>query len=308
MSDVINKATRNDIFDALRLERVSFAGQFNDVDFLTRLYNLQLLPSHDGRYKDAAGDIWQHTVNNDDFEFDWVFLDERFNLVGCGDEQFLHFLAETVHPVVRPNRDEASKIVALYNEQLRRNGWELVEVDGIAGRPRYEGRRIASSQTFVAEAKRVANSLDADWMHKEILRAEHAIDSDPDLAIGTAKELVESCCKTLLGKLGVEVPKDLDFPSLTKKTTKALKLTREDIPDSAKGAEIVRVLLNNLASITKGMNELRNLYGTGHGRDGQHKGLEPRHARLAVTTAAAFVVFVADTYHDRLNRNHSAVR
>jgi len=230
---------------------------------------------------------------------DWVFSDVRFNLGGCEDDAFLLFLAETVHPVVRPDREESARIVTHYNEQLRRNGWELVEVDGIAGIPRYEGRRVPASGAVVAEAKRVANALEADWMHKEILRAEKAIDTDPDLAIGTAKDLVESCCKTLLGKLGIDVPKDIEFSALTKKTTKALKLTREDIHDNAKGAEIVRVLLSNLASITKNMNELRNLYGTGHGREGQHRGLEPRHARLAITTAAAFVVFVSDTYRDR---------
>lgn len=297
-SNEIREEIRKDIFDAMRLEDIDFSGSINHVEFLNRLYELEKLPSTDSRFKTAAGDIWQHTVNNDDWGYDWVFSDARLNLVGCNDDLFLSFLSWTVHPVVRPNREEAGKIVALYNELLRRAGWELIEVDGIAGRPRYEGRRVASGSA-VFEAKRVADALDAGWMHKEILRAEKAVDTDPDLAIGTAKELVESCCKTLLGRLGEEVPKSADFPDLVKRTAKALKLTRDDIPDSAKGADIVRTILSNLTAITKGMNELRNLYGTGHGRDGRHKGLEPRHARLAVTAAAAFVVFVSDTYRSK---------
>lgn len=270
-----------------------------DVEFLSRLFDLKNMRSTDSRFKDAAGDIWQHTENNDDWERNWVLSDSRFDLSGCEDEAFLSFLSETVHPVVRPDRAEAAKLVGFYNEQLRKDGWTLVESEGIAGRPRYVGRRVQDTKIQTTDAKRVADALEAGWMHKEILRAERAVDADPDLAIGTAKELVETCCKTLLEKLGDPPPKGVDFPDLVKRTVKALKLTREDIPESVRGAEIVRVLLSNLSSITKGMNELRNLYGTGHGREGKHKGLEPRHARLAVMAAIAFVVFVSDTYNER---------
>jgi len=299
MDNEITLAVRWNIVDALTLEGVDFAGVKDDVEFLGRLYDLSSMPSHDSRFSDAAGDIWQHTVNNYDWDRGWVFGDSRFGVMGCEDAKFLAFLAETVHPVIRPDRIEAAKIVGFYNEQLRSVGWELVEIEGIAGRPRYEGQRVAASRSAVVEAKRVADALEAGWMHKEILRAEKSVDTDPDLAIGTAKELVETCCKTLLGKLGEDVPKNADFPELVKKAVKALKLTRDDIPDSAKGADIVRTILSNLTAITKGMNELRNLYGTGHGRDGRHRGLEPRHARLAVTAAAAFVVFISDTYRER---------
>lgn len=299
MTNEIIPQVRRNIVDALTLEGIDFAGVKDDLEFLGRLYDLSSMPSHDSRFSDAAGDIWQHTVNNDDWDRGWVFSDARFGVMGCEDSKFLAFLAETVHPVIRPDGAEAARIVGFYNEQLRTLGWELVEIEGIAGRPCYEGRQATASRSAVVETRRVADALDAAWMHKEILRAEKAIDVDPDLAIGTAKELVETCCKTLLSKLGEDAPKNADFPELVKKAVKALKLTRDDIPETAKGADIVRTILSNLSAITKGVNELRNLYGTGHGRDGRHKGLEPRHARLAVTTAAAFVVFMSDTYRDR---------
>ena len=211
----------------------------------------------------------------------------------------MQFLAETVHPVVRPDRVEGARIVHLHNEQLCRVGWNLVEVEGIAGRPRYEGRKIDAVAQPLSEARRVADALDAGWMSREILRAEQAVEDDPDLAIGTAKDLIETGCKTLLGRLGEEVPKSADFPKLVKRTVRALKLTRDDIPYKAKGAVIVRNVLSNLSVISRGVNELRNHYGTGHGREGAHKGLDQRHARLAVATTAAFVVFISDTYHER---------
>lgn len=43
---------------------VSWAGRLQDDEFLARLYDLSKLPSFDHRYKDAAGDIYQHCVRN----------------------------------------------------------------------------------------------------------------------------------------------------------------------------------------------------------------------------------------------------
>lgn len=133
-------------------------------------------------------------------------------------------------------------------------------------------------------------------MQKEIERLENAVDSDPALAIGTAKELVESCCKSILERRGVTIPKKADLPKLTKMVTKELKLVPEGISDEAKGADTIKLLLRNLSALTRYLAELRSLYGSGHGRDGKHRGLEPRHARLAVGAAVVFIDFVTSTY------------
>jgi hypothetical protein len=108
----------------------------NDIEFLSRLYELEKLPSTDGRYKDAAGDIWQHRYNNDDWESGWIYNDSRFQLVDGGAEVFLRFLCEMVHPLVRPDREEALKLVNQFNDQLKGAGWELFQEELIAGRPR----------------------------------------------------------------------------------------------------------------------------------------------------------------------------
>jgi hypothetical protein len=44
---------------------------------------------------------------------------------------------------------------------------------------------------------------------------------------------------------------------------------------------------------------MRNHYGTGHGKHAGTKGLQARHARLAVGAASALAAFLAETYHDR---------
>ncbi|WP_240996624.1 AbiJ-related protein [Pseudomonas viridiflava] len=43
---------------------MTWHGQFDDVEFLSGLFDLQPLPSTDSRFKDAAGDIWQHRYSN----------------------------------------------------------------------------------------------------------------------------------------------------------------------------------------------------------------------------------------------------
>lgn len=300
-SESVSRETRQNIIDGLKIDNVCWSGRLEEVEFLQRLFDLQALPSNDPRFKEAAGDIWQHRVNNPhDWEDDWVYTDPRFNLLSGPTEAFLRFLCEMIHPVVRPDRNEAIKLAQQFNDQLRGANWSLVEQEKIAGRPRFVPERIrALSARSVSRARSVADALDAGWMQKEIQRLENAIDRDPALAIGTAKELVETCCKSILGKRGVEIARGADLPTLTKLLAKELQLVPEGIPDEAKGSETIRLILRNLSSLTQYLAELRGLYGTGHGRDGKHRGLEPRHARLAVGSAVAFIDFVTDTHHRR---------
>lgn len=296
----MSRRARRNIIDGIKVDNIAWMGTLEDVEFLQRLWDLEAMPSTDSRYKDAAGDIWQHRWNNNDWEDDWIFDDKRFDLVEGPADRFLAFLAEMVHPVVRPDRNQSLEMVRAFNDQLRPEGWMLVEVEKIAGRPRFVAQAIGElGGRSVLRARSVADALDAAWMHKEIERLENAVDRDPALAIGTAKELVESCCKTVLTKRSVAYSSGADLPTLTKLVAKELALVPEGITDAAKGAETIRLLLRNLAVLTQYLSELRGLYRSGHGRDGRHRGLQPRHARLAVGAAVSFIDFVTETFRER---------
>jgi hypothetical protein len=159
--------------------------------------------------------------------------------------------------------------------------------------------RAAGGASALSELKQLAVTVDAPYILNEISRIEGAIDSDPWLAIGTAKELIESTCKTILAENGAPADPAWDLPELMKKGRNVLKLAPDDIPDAVKADDTVKRLLNNLASIVQSVAELRNPYGTGHGRHGRAKGLQPRHARLAAGAAATLVRFLFDTHAAR---------
>lgn len=147
----ITEITRRAIVDALMAGRHDWAGRLRDDDFLSRLYDLNALPSDDNRFATAAGDIHQHRANWRDWEDDWVFYDRRFNLLHGPDEDFLRFLCETVHPTVRANTEEALRMAELYSEQLRRDGWELYQRSEISGRPVFAARTTTADAEIFPE-------------------------------------------------------------------------------------------------------------------------------------------------------------
>ena len=296
----ISEITRRDIRRALIREGICWSGELNDVEFLNRLYDLAALPSTDSRFANAEADIWQHRINNLDWDDTWVFSDERLQLLNGPDEVFLQFLAETVHPVVRENRDEAKAVIVMLNNFLATDGWELVEKTTISGRSIYGPRRLTSSQHAIRSARMVAQQVDADYVHRQINRMESALESDPDLAIGTAKELIETVCHTILESCGKPVTDRPDLLPLVRRALEELQLIPDGVAEEVKGAKTVKAILGNLSTIVQGLAELRNLYGTGHGKNGSAKGLTTRHARLAAGAATTLAVFLFDT-HDLRN-------
>jgi hypothetical protein len=295
----ISEITRRDIRRVLIREGICWSGELGEVEFLKRLYDLSSLPSTDSRFDSAEGDIWQHRINNLDWDDNWVFSDERLQLADGPDEVFLQFLAEIAHPVVCEDREKAKQIIALLNGLLASDGWELVERSTISGRSIYGPRRLTSSQHAIRSTKKLAQQVDADYVHRQINRMESAIESDPDLAIGTAKELVETVSHTILESCGKPVTDHPDLLPLVRRALDELKLVPDGIKDEVKGAKSVKAILGNLSTLVQGLAELRNLYGTGHGKGGSAKGLTARHARLAVGAATTLAIFLFDTHEDR---------
>jgi len=185
---------------------------------------------------------------------------------------------------VRRQKAEVEKLVHF----LSRDGFQWVDGRIVSG----------SGMPSLDDIKEAAAAFDAKHLADQIRRIEQSIETDPALAIGTAKELVETCCRTILAERGKPVTGMPDIPALTKETLKELKLVPDGIPDQAKGSDTIKRLLSNLATIGQGLAEIRNLYGSGHGKDGKTQAIKPRHAKLAVGAATTLVTFLVETHKE----------
>lgn len=113
-------------------------------------------------------------------------------------------------------------------------------------------------------------------------RIRSGLESGPEQAIGSAKELLETVMK---GVLDDPSSKD-DIPALIKRTRSALALTGD-------GSEQLKRMMSNLSQLVVGVAEIRNLAGTGHGRARPEEPTSTM-ARLAVDSAIAVSRFILD--------------
>ena len=141
----LTQSTRRDVVDWLQVERTRWNGRLDQEAFLDRVIDLDSLPSTDSRFDTARGDLRQHTINNDDWDADWVFSYEPLALVAGPPDRFIRFLEEIVHPVVRPDTDEARVLVNELNDLIRRDGVALTEAGKIGKRPVWKVRPIDES-------------------------------------------------------------------------------------------------------------------------------------------------------------------
>ena len=293
----ISYEARRNIIQTLIAENISWSGRLDDVAFLSRIYDLDNMPSIDHRFPSARGDIWQHTVNNPgDWPDDWVFTDDRFDLYNCPDDKFLRFLCEMIHPVVRPDRYEALKLLELFNFELRPEGYEIVEKQSKFGNIRYEPTGILPHTIdALNQLKDLADKISSKHLQTEIARMLSSVDDDPELAIGTAKEFVEAISKTILTEKGVQLTGHEDLPKLVRLAMNEAKpMSGIDVDSETQG--VVKKTLGSLSTLVQCVAELRNLHGTGHGREASKKRIDPRFASLAANSAATLALFLYQSY------------
>lgn len=110
------------------------------TDFLKRVWDIDNMPSTDRRFKNATGDIWQHMVNNDDWDI-YYLLNTYLQLGDCKLSIFFKFLEEIVNPVVR-DEEEQLKLIEDINYHLIRDGYKYQKVDDISGYGVYKIKSI----------------------------------------------------------------------------------------------------------------------------------------------------------------------
>jgi len=132
----ISEVTRRDILDFLLLRKKPFHGRLDLISFLKRIWDLSSMPSTDSRFKDAEGDIWQHMVNNYDWEYDYLLFN-YLNLLKCPDNEFIKFIENTLHPLVLNDDEILSSTLSEYTKRLAADGFLLEITDYISDKPIY---------------------------------------------------------------------------------------------------------------------------------------------------------------------------
>ena len=160
-------------------------------------------------------------------------------------------------------------------------------------------RERAGSTYLQSSVHYLQAEFSSEFMNERIELLMKMRESDPTEAIGKSKELIESCCKTILGKLGIAVEKAWTLSQLVKETMKALSITTETVTGNNREAEIVRQILGSLNGLATGVAEFRNEYGSGHGKEAEFHALPVRHAKLAVGSSITLVEYLWETYEWR---------
>ncbi|MGW6332203.1 abortive infection family protein [Nocardia rhamnosiphila] len=285
---------RQDLIDLLSADR-RWAGDIGDVAFLKGLYDLEKLPSHDGRYKSALGDIKCH-VGFGDWDDDWPFYDDRFKLRYGTTDEFLRFVDRTVHPRVQHSARAAQELVDDVNDVLAGSAYELT-VDKTLKDGRAVYRATARSSFHgprpALTAGRGIQLGDRKGLEAHLKRIQTGlVENDPELTIGSCKELIESICHQVLDETGSspdlqERPREL--PKLFRMATAALDA--ELVSNRPRASEGVRKVVQGMTTVVQGLAELRNDAGTGHGRSTAST-VERMHAELALNAVVAISEFM----------------
>lgn len=287
----VTAITRRAIFDELTVRQVAWWGSLSEPDFLNRVFDLSGLPSFDPRFTTMAGDIRQHRENNLDWDDSWVFSDSRLNLLHASDEVFLRFLREIVHPVVRPDSNEARALVETINTHLSADGWRMVEDGVMSGRPLFSSRRRPSGTVVLPDPAHTTEVLSDEYVRELSDKCDFRLTSnDLEGAVTVARTLLEAVLSELEVRLsGTRGDHKGDLPKQFKGVTKLLRMDdqRPDLDDRFK--DVVR----GLVMVANGLAPLRNKMSDGHARVRKPA---PHHARLVVNASKTISAFLVESY------------
>lgn len=144
----ISELTRRDIIDYLLLRNPPYYGGSELISFLKRTWNLSSMRSTDPRFDNAEGDIWQHMVNNYDWEDEYL-LTSYLNLLNCDDAIFLKFLENCVHPIVLNDENVIEETLAKFNKSLEPDGYRLEKSTELSGKSVFKAMKIGGGKNDV---------------------------------------------------------------------------------------------------------------------------------------------------------------
>ncbi|CAA0243927.1 AAA family ATPase [Tenacibaculum maritimum] len=155
MQKKITTKNKKELFDLISHQQNPFKEDEYDgiMEFLGTVWDLKSMPSEDARFKDAEGDIVQHTINNNDWEIEYLFED-RLRLYD-DDETFIRFIETVVHPHFRIDEEEIFNFVLPINDILERDRLQLsISEYSEDGLPIYTIKEVDETDLFPIDVKK----------------------------------------------------------------------------------------------------------------------------------------------------------
>lgn len=231
---------------------------------------------------DAAEFLTDCYIEND-------YIDELISL-GGGDKDISMFDVVIYIPLKKYKAlDLKSQITSEIEKALRESGESQdIYVRNIEWKARI---KTETESQLDKKAEIITNLLSQSYVNKQVQLMNQSIKENPHLALGIAKELIETCCKSILTEENVTIDKDWDILKLVRETNKTIDLFPFEIDNKETTKNAVSKILGGFSNIIHGITELRNIYGSGHGHSPDFKMLDDLYVKLAVTASSELAIF-----------------
>ncbi len=188
-------------------------------------------------------------------------------------------------------QEDLDKLKAIYSRYLRGDGYELYIRYNISSMPIYGVRKIETGIDI--QEKSIQQYLDSEYVLSKVNLMKSMVKTNTDLALGSAKELLEIVCKSILSEKKISYTDDMTLSKLFKETINSVGILESSSASNKEQADrSIRQILSGLNSVIQGVSDLRNGYGSGHGKEASFKRLEPQYVEFVVSIVSNIVVFI----------------
>ena len=297
MENIQNKIppqVRKDIMNGFEVENIYWLGRFKVIEFLKDTFDLKEIESSNPGFLDALVGIHIHVDLGDDWDDNWIFTDERFDLENCPDTIFLKFLCNTIHPKTQREDIEIEKILNFCNESLNRYGFQIKESETKIG-TKYKYNFLELKNSIIETPKKIKEMMEYSYINENIEKCNKRIEMGEYSGAATlARTLLESTLKYLYEEMFDNPYEFLSIQDLYKKIAKKLNIhASSDLSDDLKK------IVGGMSGVVSGIGSVRNKAGDSHGQSDSLKyKIEKHHAILVVNAAQTITYFLIDVYEN----------
>ena len=158
------------------------------------------------------------------------------------------------HPAVRNEKQNWQLYLDSINELLKCDGFEIIPIKQISQRDVYGFRELIDNTIIENLSSEIVIKFDSEYIKSQVEIMNTNLDKNPTESIGKSKELIESCCKEILNRLGEDYSNySDDMTKLMTHTLEKLNLSAKQVDDEKKASNSIKRILGSLNQIAVGI-------------------------------------------------------